>query len=167
MRTCKFCNTERPLNEFRTRLTQKTRKRIYYYECKPCFNQRARDNNNEESKKSHAARQRQARKDNPDQYRSYELKKRHKITLEIYNKKLEEQNGLCAICGMSGNFSRNLAVDHDHSCCNHDKSCGKCLRGLLCTACNSGLGSFRDNIESLKKAIIYLETVKPGEWTYR
>lgn len=165
MRTCKFCFTERPLNEFRTRLTQKTRKRIYYHECKPCYNERIR--NSEESRKYAAARQRQARKDNPEQYRSYELKKRHKITLETYNEKLKEQGGLCAICGMTGNFGRNLAVDHDHSCCNHDKSCGKCLRGLLCTGCNSGLGSFRDNIDNLKKAIIYLETVKPGEWTYQ
>lgn len=165
MRTCKFCNVERPLNEFRTRLTRKTRKRIYYHECKPCYNQRIR--NSEASKKYARERQRKERKEKPEQYRGYELKKRHKITLETYNKKLEEQGGVCAICGMAGNFGRNLAVDHDHSCCNHDKSCGKCLRGLLCTGCNSGLGNFRDNIDSLKKAIVYLETVKPGEWTYQ
>jgi len=165
MRTCKFCNTERPLNEFRTRL-QKNGKRIYYHECKPCYNERLR--NSEESKKYARDRQRRGRKENPEQYRGYELKKRHKITLETYNKKLEEQGGLCAICGVDAeSFTRSLAVDHDHSCCDHDKSCGKCLRGLLCTGCNSGLGSFRDNIDNLKKAIVYLETVKPGEWMYQ
>ena len=165
MRTCKYCNVEKTLSEFRTRLHKNRTKRYYYYECKTCYNDRIR--NSEESRKYAAARQRQARKDNPEQYRNYELKKRHRISLETYNKKLEEQDGLCAICGADNNFGRNFAVDHDHSCCNHDKSCGKCLRGLLCTGCNSGLGSFKDNIDSLKKAIIYLETVEPSEWTYQ
>lgn len=166
MRTCKFCNIERPLNEFRTRVTKKTGKRVYYYECKPCYNERLR--NSEESKKYARDRQRRERKENPEQYRGYELKKRHKITLETYNKKLEEQKGLCAICGGDArSFTRSLAVDHDHSCCNHDKSCGKCLRGLLCNGCNAGLGNFKDDIDRLKKAIIYLEMVKPGEWTYK
>ena len=49
-----------------------------------------------------------------------------------------------------------VAIDHDHNCCPGDHSCGDCVRGILCPDCNRGLGSFHDNIEFLKNAIIYL-----------
>jgi hypothetical protein len=78
----------------------------------------------------------------------------HKEYLEIYNK----QNGCCAICGKpSSSLKRGLSVDHDHKCCIGYKSCGKCIRGLLCITCNNGLGMFRDEVRLLKKAMEYLE----------
>ena len=162
IRTCRVCKIERPLNEFRTRISQRTRERIYYYECKPCLNERMR--NSEESKKYNRDRVRQSRIDDPYKHRNWELKKRHKINNEIFNRKLEEQNGVCAICGGQSVNRDYLTVDHDHKCCDQDKSCGKCLRGLLCNLCNAGLGAFRDDLELLKKAIVYLDIVKPGEW---
>ena len=162
LRTCRVCKIERTLSEFRTRLTQKTRERFYYYECKPCYNERSR--NSEELKKYTRDRMRQSRKDDPYKHRGWELNKRHKINNEIFNRKLEEQNGVCAICGKLNVDGKYLTVDHDHQCCNSDKSCGKCLRGLLCTYCNTGLGGFKDEPELLRKSIVYLDTVKPGEW---
>ena len=51
----------------------------------------------------------------------------------------------CPICGSE----EPLVVDHDHST--------KEVRGLICQPCNKGLGFFRDNIESMKNAIAYLE----------
>jgi len=35
--------------------------------------------------------------------------------------------------------------DHDHVCCSGKKSCGKCLRGLLCHGCNTKLGALENN----------------------
>lgn len=38
----------------------------------------------------------------------------------------------------------------------HDHKTGK-IRGLLCRACNHGLGNFLDSIENLEEAINYLK----------
>ena len=77
------------------------------------------------------------------------LLRRYGISLEDFEKMKKEQDGKCAICG-SPPGKRDLAVDHDHKT-------GK-VRALLCNGrCNRGLGLFRDDIEYLKSAILYLE----------
>lgn len=105
---------------------------------------------------------REHRKENPDVYRGYEYKKKYKISLEIYNKILEKQNGVCAICG--GTWIRSLVVDHDHDCCPGEYTCGECLRALLCGNCNAGLGWFRHNIKIMESAIRYIKEVKRQSW---
>jgi hypothetical protein len=82
--------------------------------------------------------------------------KTYNISLDEYNNKLQEQDGKCCIC--KNTCDRTLSVDHDRSCCSDNKSCGKCIRGLLCRHCNLLLGNAKDKIETLKSAIEYLET---------
>lgn len=77
------------------------------------------------------------------------------ITLADYESLLESQQYKCAICFSSVSGSMN--VDHDHSCCPGQKSCGSCVRGLLCGPCNSGIGYLKDNTSILMSAIDYLE----------
>ena len=84
-------------------------------------------------------------------------------TLDWYEDRFKKQDGKCAICGKperslgSGRKTKEvLAVDHDHQCCSGDRSCGKCVRGLLCSHCNHLLGSAFDNVEILAAAIDYL-----------
>ncbi len=73
---------------------------------------------------------------------------------------LARQGGRCLICGISQDDAPQVfAVDHDHSCCNDAvRTCGKCVRGILCRTCNAGLGLFRDSPELLLKAIEYLNS---------
>lgn len=65
----------------------------------------------------------------------------YSITIEQYDLMLQQQNGLCGVCGKTDN-QRRLSVDHDHSCCSGKRSCGKCVRGLLCGTCNTNIASF-------------------------
>lgn len=70
------------------------------------------------------------------------LKSTFNVTEEWYFNKLKEQNYGCAICGDKESGiprSKHLFIDHDHSCCSSSKSCGKCVRGLLCNLCNMRL----------------------------
>jgi len=73
-----------------------------------------------------------------------------KLTKTEYNNLLDSQEGKCKICKVKSN--RNLSVDHCH------KS-GK-IRGLLCNTCNAGLGMFKDCIDLLNNAIIYITESK-------
>lgn len=85
--------------------------------------------------------------------------KMHGINMEIYNKILLQQGNACAICKkvpVPDSLGRIFHIDHNHECCPSSKSCGKCIRGLLCHKCNSGIGFLNDSIENLKSAIIYL-----------
>ena len=76
-----------------------------------------------------------------------------------YNDMLVKQNFSCAICKVhQSETEKALAVDHDHSCCPGKKSCGKCIRGLLCFECNIGLGKFKDNPRLLAIAYEYLSS---------
>lgn len=69
----------------------------------------------------------------------------------------EASGGRCTLCGELNVSGRHLAVDHDHACCPGSRSCGRCVRNLLCGKCNTGLGMFKDSPELLGKAIAYLE----------
>lgn len=85
--------------------------------------------------------------------RKYELKRKFDITLEQYNQMLSAQNNECPICHRhKDELKKAMCVDHDHIT-------GE-IRGLLCIKCNLRLGTFNDNIEDLKSAILYLEKYK-------
>jgi len=73
-----------------------------------------------------------------------------------YDTLLAKQDGKCAICDSSDPGSRleRFHIDHDHAS-------GK-VRGLLCELCNRGLGSFKDRVALLSRAISYLNTSAEG-----
>jgi hypothetical protein len=85
------------------------------------------------------------------------LKDRYGITLQLYNDMLDSQNGHCAICPATPEEVGTLCVDHDHSCCPESKTCGKCLRGLLCPRCNTAIGLLDDDTNRMQNAASYVE----------
>jgi Recombination endonuclease VII len=88
--------------------------------------------------------------------RRYSLVK-YELSPAQYDVMLVAQNGVCAICKKVDPQGIPLAVDHDHTCCAGRKSCGKCVRGLLCSICNHMLGHAKDNIETLQSGIKYIK----------
>lgn len=96
------------------------------------------------------------KKDNPDGVRNNYLKYRFSITSAIYEQMLEAQNGGCAVCHKPPPSGGALDVDHDHNCCSGSKTCGKCIRGLLCRDCNTVLGKVNDSVTHLSKMIEYI-----------
>ena len=82
--------------------------------------------------------------------KDYQLRMDFNIQIEVYDLILEEQEHRCGICRAHiSNLDKSLAVDHCHET--------GMIRGLLCSKCNLGLGSFKDSIPILARAILYLE----------
>src|ERR1700741_3878738 len=94
--------------------------------------------------------------DNIDQEKSRKLIYYYRITLIEYEELLVKQNGRCKICPNTPKTAGTLVVDHSHSCCPGRRSCGKCIRGLLCSACNTAIGLLEDDVSRMAQAIIYI-----------
>jgi hypothetical protein len=80
----------------------------------------------------------------------YQMKKNYGIGFFEYDAMFEKQNGLCAICSSPppDHHKKRLNIDHCHTS-------GR-VRGLLCDACNRGIGLLKDSPDLMLKAISYL-----------
>jgi Recombination endonuclease VII len=116
----------------------------------------------------------------PEFYRAREFARemrKYGTTVEWYRDMLIEQLGLCEVCSHLSHHHgtiQRLQVDHDHRCCDmKTKSCGRCLRGLLCADCNIRLAPIELLLsefpsERQDQAEIYLRnSVLPDSWTYK
>jgi hypothetical protein len=77
------------------------------------------------------------------------LKYLYNISLDQYEKKLEEQGGICCLCGCKEKAKKSLSVDHDHKT---DQ-----IRGLLCMWCNTKLGTVESKLWWYIRAVDYLQ----------
>lgn len=91
--------------------------------------------------------------------RKNHLKAKFGLTLEDYERMLQEQNGKCAICSTKNPGKYPFVVDHCHTTSQ--------VRGLLCTNCNSGIGKLQDSIPLLNSAITYLQNHQNTEGSER
>lgn len=117
--------------------------------CRNGLSYEEKNNIEKEKRKSSYAKNLEINKLNS---RKNKYKIRYKITLEQYEKMLQNQKSTCFICkkhqsNMPKSYGR-LVIDHCHKT-------GK-IRGLLCRSCNSGIGQLKDSETLLRRAIHYL-----------
>ncbi len=63
------------------------------------------------------------------------------LTQELFDRLLEVQEYACGMRHEPFDEGQLIDVDHDHACCRErNRSCGKCVRGLLCHGCKIALG---------------------------
>lgn len=148
---CSACKQSKPRDQFHNDVRYKSGKAS---RCKPCAYQATQDWRTRNHDELLAAR-RDAY--SPEEWFRHNLKSRYSMSEQDYQGLLSGQSGVCAVCGEKCPSGKKLAVDHDHSCCPGRKSCGKCIRGLLCSRCNTGIGSFRDRADLLLSAANYIE----------
>jgi hypothetical protein len=94
---------------------------------------------------------------NPDKVKAEERAYYYKLSPDQFRAMLRVQKNACALCRVLFTPEIIPSVDHNHSCCATQKTCGKCTRGLLCNTCNTILGKIEDNAEWLKRAGLYLK----------
>jgi hypothetical protein len=112
-------------------------------------------------KQCHTAYMSNYYKNNPDQKKENIRKnslyggnwQRHHITKERYDELLDLYDGKCHSCKVREASN----IDHDHGCCNKSRSCGKCVRGVLCNQCNTALGLLYDSKEHILNLLSYVE----------
>lgn len=91
-----------------------------------------------------------------EESRDKSLRSLYGITLEDYNRMLEEQGGVCAICKGDESFIHwrskkkyPLIVDHCHMT--------GAVRGILCNGCNHALGLLQENPDRARALLQYIE----------
>jgi hypothetical protein len=100
-------------------------------------------------------------KRNPEKKKNLVLRSRYNITIDQFNEILKNQDNKCIIFLVEFSNTRrglNPNVDHDHKCCPEGaKSCGKCVRGLICGSCNRMLGRLKDDPANFERVLEYLK----------
>lgn len=106
--------------------------------------------------------------------RKAHLKRTFHISIEKYKEMAKDG---CEICGKKGLPHKQLHVDHDHKCCpvprypngatKYHKTCGKCVRGILCDRCNGNVGLYekgklRNDYPDRDKIIMYVTKHNKG-----
>jgi len=131
-KSCPICGELKERSEF---YKWKSRQDGLTAYCIPCFTERNKKWNKENPEKSKSASIATSRKI------------KYGISREDYAQMLVDQNNQCGICKKE--IGWEAAVDHCHTT--------NKVRGLLCRKCNLGLGGFKDNIETIRKAIAYVK----------
>jgi hypothetical protein len=120
-KTCSRCKTVKPLADFHRRGP-----RGLQADCKTCK----------------AERKLEWIKANPEKEQANKLWSKYRLRPDDLLNILESQDNSCALCDLEFGESTVTHIDHDHACCPGPRSCGECVRGVLCARCNLALGAF-------------------------
>lgn len=150
MKVCKSCGVEKPYSEYH--ITQKAGyvgkdgyKRttdVYKAHCKECYRKKQIEKYHELPLEKQKYRRRNR---NSEYHREYKLKTKYGLTTEQFSAMIVEQNSSCKICNATLDKPQ---IDHCHKT-------GK-VRGLLCRSCNTSLGLLKENTDTLRSMINYI-----------
>lgn len=153
MKICACCKEEKPSTSFHKK--QSTKDGLHNY-CKPCVAKKNKEwvLNNKERHKNTCSNWYKANKDKANKrstewhYQTY-----YGISYSDFLTLANTQNNKCQICSVDLTFgtekkATKAVLDHCHTT-------GK-IRGVLCSACNTALGKFKDDTLILSEAINYL-----------
>lgn len=136
---CPQCKQIRPTSEFNRRTRSSDGLGTYCKQCKSIRDRSWRERN----------REYKGRAD-----KNFLLKKRFGITLREFERLLQAQNGICAICKKpETQISKHGSVQM--LAANRNPSTGQ-VHGLLCAACRFGLVKLKNDTANLQSAIAYL-----------
>ena len=145
---CKTCGVKKPLEEMTKDSKSQDGRR---HKCKSCHSNYMVEyyyNNPDKTKEK-----------NRINSKTRPAWKRHHISEDKFNELMKRYGGMCHAC----KTRKATVVDHDHSCCPYksgSRSCGECVRGLLCHWCNSALGHVKDDRNILLSMVDYLDSYK-------
>ena len=138
---CSTCGETKDINLFSRK---KASKDGHSTKCKSCHNKYMKEVWYINNKERHIKSQREYKRNN-----NVKVKSRiYGIEEGLLKEAITNAKGKCAICGKNS----KLVIDHNHKN-------GK-FRGLLCSSCNSGLGYFKDCIETMYSAINYIKNTE-------
>jgi hypothetical protein len=154
-KTCPVCTESKPLREYDIQPLGADGHRI---ECRSCTEEGRR------LRKAGTPRLKpkpnRTAEEERDRWKGYQLRYFYNITVAEWRAMWEAQDGKCALCSRAlelwGGRDDGPHVDHDHNCCPGNRSCGKCLRKMLCANCNMGIGLLGDAAGRLLKAARYI-----------
>ncbi len=138
---CTKCKTQKDLDDFHK---NKNNPDGRSYQCKTCSIKRTMDWFLAQS---------------PDVIKAINIRRyyrRYGMSRDEFLRRVDIQQNRCKVCGSHPRKGEQLCVDHDHACCPGKRSCGKCVRDLLCHRCNIILGMVNENSDLLEKLANYL-----------
>ena len=165
--TCRECDNKRRKKNYVAEGDEVlVKRRAFWRETAARINAERRDRyaNDAEYRAKVVERNKCQRIENP-QIRRHERLWQYGMTVEDWDALLETQNGRCAVCGDYPEAGKSFHVDHDHSCCSGKKSCGECVRGLLCFRCNAAEGLVRSDPNIALSLAAYLLSTSNAEIT--
>lgn len=147
-RICSVCGIEKQLDKFHKSKRHPLKRKL---ECAECTNAYLRNHYHTNTK---------AKPDFVERRINNTYKHKYNITYAQYLQMCRDRNNKCDICGTQKEpvgiskviLKDVLVIDHCHGT--------NKVRGLLCQLCNQGLGLFKDNIDNLTQAHLYLLTTE-------
>jgi hypothetical protein len=151
-RECARCTIYKPWSDYYAIPNSKAQVRGHQSWCIPCQRASVAASRDPEKRRLNARRWRET---NPVRYVEGQIRnaaRRRGLEPELVVAHFRSHHGACDICGGTPQDGDRRTV---RLCIDHDHVTGE-FRGLLCAACNIGLGKFKDDPQILAAAIEYL-----------